>query len=206
VLLPDTDGDPSLPLDVVFLYTPVDDVSRRIEAPELGSFMVQLDIAIHAASQQRHSTECLFLQVACALLPNGKQIVDIQMQPPHDSLVLSTPLNHAIEQISTPEVIEGPVAFMRQVVLGEGKLPQERGFAPSFARFLPGPGSMLLDDALLQAAGISPPSKSLWSRLVGMFWGEGAPNRTVPRQDIVQALAKQLGVPVIAPNGRMRIG
>jgi hypothetical protein len=205
LLLPDLDGDPSLPQDLIFLLTPVDDLSRRIEGPEFTAFMLQLDKTISDELHQQNGAESLVFQVACALLPNRTKIIDIQMQPPNAASVLITHLRSAIDKMPMPEVSNGPVAFMRQVVFGDAKLPQG-GFTPSFLRFLLGPGPAWLDDVLMQTAGIPSRSRSLWRKLVGFFYGEAGPVRTMAGHDAIRDLGGKLDLPVIPPRGRVCLG
>jgi hypothetical protein len=215
--------------DSVFLLTPEFDIYQRIEPAAFIEFVSKVDCAIKAAFDNRPTDEGVELQVACALLPGQKKVVEGQIQPEHAASRHVERLAQAIDALQVPEVLDGPVAFFRRCVLSGGLNPSP-GFGLPFFQFLRHPGMVLLDEVLMQAgdmkAGsqsfwgqlplppaktlhfvvVKPPPESLWGRIVGLFRGRKGPIHTMEQQDIVQNLRKRLDRPVTTCNGRMCIG
>lgn len=203
--LDDHGGGDELPKDLVFLLTPALDIYRRIEPREFVAFVSNVDRAIDDQFLNEPVCDGIEIQVACALLPGNKKLVEFQVRPPIAGSAHVERLAAVIDQMPIPEVIEGPVAFFRRGVFGGGTR-QEGGFGLPFVQFPLNPGTVLLDDLLMQAGAVPSPSKSLWSKLTGFFQGETKPVRTIMVQEIVPSLSKQLGRAVIVCNGRVGVG
>ncbi len=196
--------DDELPRDLVFLLTPAFDIYRRIEAGDFIAFVSNVSRAMDEQFK-RVLSEGIELQVACALLPGRNKLVEFQVQPPGAHSAECEQLAAVIDQMVVPEVIEGPVGFFRRGVFGGGAI-QEGGLGLPFLQFLRKPGMVLLDDVLLQAGGVPSSSPSRWRKLFGFFRADTRRVRTIAEQDIVPSLTKQLDLPVIVCNGRMRVG
>jgi hypothetical protein len=198
-------GDDELPKDLVFLLTPAFDIYRRIEPEEFIAFAVNVDQTIDNQFRHQPEREGVEIQVACALLPGRKKLIEVQIQPPDAASAETERLTVAIDHMPPPEVTEGPVAFFRRGVFG-ASTQQEVGFGLPFLQFVRRPGMVLLDDVLMQAGGVPSPSRSLWGKLTGFFRTERKPVRKIAKEEIVPRLSKELGRPVIVCNGRMCVG
>jgi len=199
------EGDDELPNDLVFLLTPAFDIYRRIDPDEFIAFVVNVDRTIDKQFRQQAEGEGIGIQVACALLPARKKLLEVQTQPPDAASGETERLIIAIDDMPPPDVTEGPVAFFRRGVFG-GSALQESGFGLPFLQFLRSPGMVLLDDLLMQAGRVPASSKSHWGKLAGFFRPERKPVRKIAEEEIIPRLSKELDRPVIACNGRMGVG
>jgi hypothetical protein len=192
----------SLSRDLVFLLTPAFDIQQRIEPEEFIAFVLKVDLEFEEHFRGCSGGEGVIIQVACALLPGRRKLLEFQIEPQRAAPRHVQPLAQQIDRILAPEVFDGPVAFFRRAAFGEGAR-QESAFGLPFLQLLRGPGMVLLDDVLMAAAGIKAPSTSVWHKFTGLFRRERRPARTIAEHEFIPNLSQRLGHCVIAPNGRM---
>ena len=201
-------GDPDddeLPRDLVLLLTPASDIYRRVEPAEFIAFVAAVIRVVDAHFGRQPSDGCVEVDVACGLLPGGEVVVEVQTRPPDDESAAVGRLVEAVMSLPVPEIVQGPVAFTRRNVFGNRSSPPG-GFGLPFGRYARATGTALLDDVLMSAASGRASRKSIWSRLSGFLAGTAVPRRTIAEQDIILQLAREIGVAVIACNGRLAIG
>lgn len=194
-----------LPQDLLFLLTPAFDIYHRIEPEEFIAYVLQVDRLIDNEFRHQPDGEGVEIQVACALLPCSRKLIEVQIHPPDAASAETTRVSLAIDRIPSPEVTGGPVAFFRRGVFG-GNPPPGSELELPFLRFVPSPGMVLLDDVLMHAGGVLSATRSLWDRLRTFFRPEEPPIRSIVEQDIVPRLSRESGRPVIVCNGRMGVG
>jgi hypothetical protein len=222
------DDEESQLSDSVFLLTPEFDIYQRVEPEAFIDFVQRVDRAINEEFANHPKGEGVELQVACALLPSRKKLVEGRIEPENAASRHVERLAQVIDRLQVPEVSDGPVAFFRRCVLSGGLNPSP-GFGLPFFQFLRHPGMLLLDEVLMEAgrvkAGsqsfwgkmplppaetlhyvvVKPPVESLWGRIVGLFRKRKGPIRTMEQEDILSNLRKRLDRPVTIRNGRMAI-
>ncbi len=152
---------------LVFLTSP-QELPKRISFDAASHFVTACDRVLQRYFDQ-HPWQ-LDLQVAMALLPNGKTLVEVQTQPPILPDQAAGELADELESIARPPVQNGPVAFAIRRPIGGGASATSE-FQIPFHSFIQVPGE--LDQILLAAGGLSnatPPAapnwfQRLWQRL-----------------------------------------
>ncbi len=198
-------GEDDLPHDLILLLTPASDIYHRIEPAKLIGFVALVVRVVDAHFGRSPQGECVEVDVACGLVPGGKLLVEVQTRPPAEGSATIGKLVDAVKGLPIPEVVQGPVAFTRRNVFGNASTPPG-GFGLPFVRYAHGSRPALLDDILMDAAGGTVPRKSIWAKLSELVRGTPSAQRTIAEQDIIPQLAREIGIPVIACNGRVAIG
>lgn len=160
--VPVVDGDePGERRYLVFL-TDRQTLPQRISFDAASHYVAACDRLIQSFFSLAEHQWDLNLQVAMALLPNGKMLVEIQTQPAILPDRGAGDLERRLEQLPRPRVVGGPVAFaIRGAIHGGGSADFE--FDIPFQGL--GHHSDTLDQALLEAGGLtSPTARSRWRK------------------------------------------
>ncbi|NQU23868.1 MAG: tetratricopeptide repeat protein [Candidatus Nealsonbacteria bacterium] len=181
---------------------------QRIHPEAFFHFALAATRATHDYFEQVPLDRGIDLQVACALLPDGNRIVSIRSCPDGAAAESLCKLAQRLEELATPPVRDGPVAFVARSMVGGGcdRLPVTFDFP--FAECGAGPES--LDTVLMRAGGLQadlpavvqpaarsagavrrPGAGGLWQRITrwvsGLFAGTRA--RNMHRRQIPPLLA-----------------
>ncbi len=132
----------------------------RISFDAASHFVTACDRLLHGYFDEVERTWNIDLQVSMALLPDGKTLVDIQIQPPIVPSQAVTALTNRLEEMPRPPVVNGPVAFTIRKPICGGASGTVRFDFP-FHSYARNPAE--LDQLLMQAAGISPPAGTMAS-------------------------------------------
>src|SRR5262249_12972980 len=110
--------------------------------------------------KQSPSERGLDLQVACALLPEDKLLLEIQVQPEDVPTETIAGLRRSLEMLPRPRVRFGPVAFSSRSMVRGGCTQPGGGFGFPFASLLKPGKQGMLDDLLMEAGGCTPATES----------------------------------------------
>jgi hypothetical protein len=151
--------------EFVLLLTPDFHISQRVDQQAFLNFFGAVDATIKNYFQEFPQPEGLDVQVACAVLPQDKLLVEVQVQPKDvpDEVLLG--LRQRIEALPRPEVRHGPVAFSSRSLVGGGCPDSDVEFGFPFASLMKTGTDCPLDDALMVAGGFNAASASWWGRL-----------------------------------------
>src|SRR5262245_13471823 len=141
----DATNDPAL-RDFVMLLTPDFHINQRVDQQAFIAFARSVDNATKTYFKQSPSERGLDLQVACALLPEDKLLLEIQVQPEDVPTETIAGLRRSLEMLPRPRVRFGPVAFSSRSMVRGGCTQPGGGFGFPFASLLkPGKQGMLDD-------------------------------------------------------------
>lgn len=179
VVDPSHHPDPDERRFLVFLTHP-QVLPQRISFDAASHFVTACDRLLQQYFADREHQWDIDLQVAMALLPDGQTLIEIQSQPAILPDHAADELTNELSELSSPMVVDGPVAFaIRRPVCGGA--PTAIEFDIPFRSFIRGRGD--LDQILLAAAGLAPAGESdqpgpswlgwIWSRIVRFVRGPG---------------------------------
>ena len=191
------------PNDLVFMMTPAFDIHARVDPQEFITFVLQFDRVIDEHFRSHPSGTRLEVQVAYALLPSGKKLFELQLEPPDSMSAADVDrLFKTIDQLQAPDIVGGPVTFFRRGTFGMSPSAEVSHGMP-FMRFCGESETASLDDILMLAAQVTTPPSTLWNKVAKFFSGEVKPIRTLAETQILPELSKRLGRNVIGCNGVM---
>jgi tetratricopeptide (TPR) repeat protein len=135
----------------LILLTSPPELQNRISFDAARHFITACDRFLQHYFDQ-HDWD-LDLQIAMALMPNGSKLVEVQARPSSLPAQVVDELVANLNDLRSPPVVDGPVAFAirRPVCGGSPVLPVT--FDVPFISFMHQPGE--LDEILLQAAGLA---------------------------------------------------
>ena len=137
--------DESASNDAIVMLTPTD---GRVNSRELQSFLVTLCNLLDRAMQTICPDRNLDCQIAVAILPSQKILLEVQSQPEYrECSEVERYVEQRIESLPRPAVV-APVAFMRRVSFGGGAI-ESGGFSFPLSRFLKEEPSGDMDELLL---------------------------------------------------------
>src|SRR5262245_13337667 len=142
------------PRPVLILLTPEGSLAERINREAFVHFLGAIERTIREFESQELRSVGINLQLACALLPDGGKVVEIQLRPAETRWDGIRCLEQAVRDLAAPPVAVGPVAFASQTVLWGGARAEDAGFAFPFTERFAG-RSGLLDDLLMSRAASS---------------------------------------------------
>jgi hypothetical protein len=132
---------------LLVLTPPIFDLGSRIDADELSTFVEAVEREVQWFFRESPPAPGADLNAACALLPGGGLLVDVQVWP----AVGTVGLTERIECLKWPVVRGGPVAFVRSTTVNGGCPRRHDGFRVPFRSDL-GSSAQGPLDALLMAA------------------------------------------------------
>lgn len=103
---------------------------QRVNLEALSHFVSALAREVHRWVE--HADELGELDVACALLPNGRLLIDAQFAPHLPAPKWLGPLREQLEKLAAPPVRTLPVAFSCRVPVGEGEAARPGTFRVPF--------------------------------------------------------------------------
>lgn len=160
--------------EFLMLLTPDFHINQRMERPE--QFVEFVKTVVDATEQyfQRFPPACgLDLRIACALLPQDKLLLEIDLWPREQFGAIVPSLRKHLEALPRPRVNYGPVAFSSQSVIQGGCSEENEGFGFPFASLMKPGQQAPLDDLLMKAAGSSVEPKTWWEKLKQAIWFGG---------------------------------
>ena len=104
-----------MPPDFVLLPTPDRHLQERIRTEHLIMF-VESALAVITENCNHPPPALAELQVACALLPGNRLVVEVQTDPAEARLALAKGITFRLRQLTVPSVEGGPVAFARRAL------------------------------------------------------------------------------------------
>jgi hypothetical protein len=149
---------------LVIVTPPIFEVSARIDQAEFHAFVDAVEEEVQRYFRESPAASGIDLNVACALLPSGRLLVDIQLWP----AVPTAGLAERIEGLRRPVVRVGPVAFLRCTTVNGGCRQRHDGFRSPFASLARPDGRQSLDELLMA---VDCGGASWWDRL-RRFFGE----------------------------------
>ncbi|MFO0868078.1 MAG: tetratricopeptide repeat protein [Pirellulales bacterium] len=140
----------SVPREFVTLWVSESLARQRMNLEALSHFVAAVTREIH----QRVDDTCDDgeLDVACALLPNGRLLVDVQVQPQQATPAWLAPLEKRLAELPLPPVRRLPVAFSFRTSLGRGIAAGEHAFRIPFVRWAADWSGGSIDQLILSAA------------------------------------------------------
>ena len=144
---------------LLILCPPIFAVGERVDRGALAAFADAAEAETQRYFRQSPPAHGVDLNVACALLPGGATLVDIQAWP-------AVPVEWLAERVRAlprPAVSGGPVAFVRSTTVNGGCPGRREGSWLPFASIITAGGVRPLEE-LLVAAGDGR-GRSLWDRL-----------------------------------------
>lgn len=200
------DLEEGIPKDHLFMLTEVSDILRRIDPEEFISFVSRVDRSIVDYFSNIALPEGIKFQFCCALMPGGKKLIELQVEPSSVALPDLNSLVETIERIAINSVTDGPVAFMKCSAFGE--ITRDYGeITFPFSSYFHHHGSIPLDDLLMNLAGVAIPPKSLWSRIRAFFKKESKPVCTLQNKDFAEQLCRRIpGRSVVFCYHRLIVG
>jgi hypothetical protein len=158
-------GGTKPPHDALVIFTPpIFEVSARIDQAEFHAFVDAVEEEVQRYFRELPAASGVDLNVACALLPSGRLLVDIQLWP----AAATTGLAKRIEGLRRPVVRGGPVAFVRSTTVNGGCTQRHDGFRFPFASVTRPGGRQSLDELLMAVDG---GGESWWGKLRRLFGG-----------------------------------
>src|SRR5262245_3272031 len=133
---------------LLILTPPLFPVGERIDPGEFAAFVEAVEVEIQRYFRESRVTQGVDINAACALLPSGRLLVDVQTCPAWP-LVRTAGLAERIERLNRPGVRGGPVAFVRSTTVNGGCLKPHAGFATPFASILTTGRRQTLDELLM---------------------------------------------------------
>jgi len=189
----ETDPTDRPPSEYVMLLMPDAEVTRRMDGAGLVDFVEQAHDAVaeYVRSTRTPLEEC---QIACALLPGHRILVEVYVWPPPAIVVHAAPLTRALRRLPVPAA-SAPVAFSLRL----RPIPSDnpRQFPPALVAFIGGGEATSLDDMLADVGSLELPlpSTSTFERIRARLAG-GA--RTMPGD-----ITHRTGLPVITTDDRI---
>lgn len=156
---------------VTFL-TPEHQLNHRVvDQRQFAAYVTAVSGAVESyfrRPQPRHGFDLL---VACALMPDGKWLLDVQHQPAAERGELLAGLRRCLEAIPRPAVRNGPVAFCKASAAHGGSHRHHAGFGSPFASLFRLGRHGPLDDLLMAAAGCRAGQGTWWERIKRVVGG-----------------------------------
>jgi hypothetical protein len=156
--------------ELLMLLTPDHHINQRMARPEQLVEFVKAVVDATKQYFQMFPPACgLDLRVACAVLPQDKLVLEIDLWPREQLGVVVPGLRKHLEALPRPKVNYGPVAFSSHSVVQGGCSEEHEGFGFPFASLMRPGQQGSLDDLLMAAAGSSAGPKSWWGKLKQAF-------------------------------------
>jgi hypothetical protein len=164
------------PPDHWLLLTPEKDIRARIDCEALAAFWEQLEVTLrdYCAATTRPLDE---LQVACALLPSQKRIVEVQAFPAETRTFHARHITTRLRSLDVPAVMDGSIVFARRICLRAAT--EARPFKAPFLVFATGAAPTPLDEVACAAAGVVRKPPTIWDRAATLLKRTG--ERQQPR-------------------------
>lgn len=160
----------SPPREFMMLLTPsipTFETNQRVNQQAFMDFVQAVEGTTKDYFQKLPQGQGLDLQVACAVLPQNKLLLEIQAQPdniPEETIV---GLRQRLESLPRPAVRLGPVAFSIRSMVWGGCARTDAGFGFPFASLAQSGKQRWgkLDDILMEAAGCTLAAESWWGKI-----------------------------------------
>ena len=161
---PKGDGQEPLPREFLILLNPDDQINQRVDSRAFQDLVGAVLDVIKKHFSRLPARRGFDLQVACAILPGGKLLTEIQTSPPEGLGDIFNGLREQMMTLPLPRVIRGPVAFASRDLIRGGCPESELAFAFPFSSLTTPGESRPLDEVLMAAGGVEP-QVSGWARL-----------------------------------------
>lgn len=196
-------GPDDIPPDFVFLLTPDYHVQERIQGEKFIEF-VESALTVITEYCKKPPSMLAGLQVACALLPGNRLVVEVQTDPVEMWPLPAREITYRLRRLPVPSIEGGPVAFARRIQFGQAV--EGSSFSFPFATFVNSEQPTLLDGVLLKAGAVVVASPSLWGKVKAFFAGrQGTATVKSESERIAATLSRRTGVTVIDSNGQLLV-
>ncbi len=139
------------PRRLLTLLNPEDDIRRRIDETDFMNLVRAVCDIIQAHFREQPPGQGFDLQVAYALLPGEKLLLELQVRPEEVRVDSLERLRRRLEELPRPQVSNGPIAFARRDSIRGGAEASDVAFSFPFASLTRGNESRPLDDVLMAA-------------------------------------------------------
>lgn len=182
---------PLLPITIL-LHSDAE-VRERIDAEALTHFVTAFHRSMEDFFEDQPSSSPAAIQVACALLPEGRRLLEVQWEPNGETIPIRRQLHNRLAALAVPMVRGRPVAFAVRLVRGNltSADPPFRLGHP-FRTLYRGRSPRSLDELLMTAAGLEGDGenggsrirgalRTCWERLRGLVRRSFASSRSLSR-------------------------
>ena len=170
---PANGGEEPLPREFMILLNPDHRIYQRVDSQAFGDFAMSVLDAIKGHFAASPGGPGFDLQVACAVLPGGRLLIELQTLPRMGQSDELDRLRERLQGLPRPRVSGGPVGFASRDMIRGGCAEGELAFAFPFSSLARPGDARLLDDVLMEAGGVAP-QRSWWAgikRAIGLGSG-----------------------------------